>query len=100
MFMVQTVELTKCFIVLTNTAREAIKEHFTDEHAFFSLQSSFFVFLEKQSIEETSLSLTIYFDNRRNEKLSKKMNERVVILDCVFDIKNGLIAKSFRTKGK
>ncbi|MBB5148678.1 DEAD/DEAH box helicase [Ureibacillus thermosphaericus] len=98
--MVQTVELTKCFIVLTNTAREAIKEHFTDEHAFFSLQSSFFVFLEKQSIEETSLSLTIYFDNRRNEKLSKKMNERVVILDCVFDIKNGLIAKSFRTKGK
>ena len=54
--MVQTVELTKCFIVLTNTAREAIKEHFTDEHAFFSLQQSFFVYIEKQSIEETSLS--------------------------------------------
>lgn len=34
--MVQTVEAMKCFIVLTNTAREAIKEHFADEHAFFN----------------------------------------------------------------
>lgn len=98
--MEKTANITKCFIVLTNTAREAIKEHFTDEHAFFSLQSSFFVYLEKLSIEETSLSLTIYFDNERNKKLSKKLNERVAIIDCVFDIKNGLIAKSFRTKGK
>ena len=37
----ETLELIKCFIVLTNTAREAIKEHFTDEHAFFQLQSVF-----------------------------------------------------------
>ncbi|TQE88524.1 AAA domain-containing protein [Ureibacillus sp. FSL K6-8385] len=96
----ETFELIKCFIVLTNTAREAIKEHFTDEHAFFQLQQSFVVYLEKQSIEETGISLSIYFDNRKNEKLAKKMNERVVILDCVFDVKNGLIAKNFRTKGK
>lgn len=92
--------MTKCYIVLTNTAREAIKQHFTDEHAFFNYQSSYFVYLEKQSIEETSLTLTIYFDNVRNKKLSNKFNERVVILDCVFDLKNGLVAKNFRTKGK
>lgn len=98
--MVQTVDITKCFIVLTNTAREAIKEHFTDEHAFFNLQPSFFVYIEKLSVEETSLSLTIYFDYERNSKLAKKMHDRIVIMDCVFDIKNGLIAKSFRTKGK
>lgn len=98
--MIQTLATTKCFIVLTNTAREAIKEYFSDEHAFFNLQSSFLVYLEKQSIEETSLSLAIYFDNRQNEKLSQKMNGRIVILDCVFDRKNGLIAKNFRTKGK
>lgn len=98
--MVQIADITKCFIVLTNTAREAIKEHFTDEHAFFSLQNSFYVYLEKLSIEETSLSITIYFDYERNPKLSKKMNERIVIMDCIFDIKNGLVAKSFRTKGK
>jgi len=98
--MVQTVEAMKCFIVLTNTAREAIKEHFADEHAFFQLQSSFHVYLEKQSIEETSLSLAIYFDNEQNSNLAKKMNGRVVIIDCVFDSKNGLIAKNFRTKGK
>lgn len=98
--MTQMVEAVKCFIVLTNTAREAIKEHFVDEQAFFQLQSSFFVYLEKTSVEETSLSLTIYFDDERNEKLANKMKERVVILDCVFDSKNGLIAKNFRTKGK
>lgn len=100
MFLVQTLDITKCFIVLTNTAREAIKEHFTDEHAFFNLQPSFFVYIEKLSIEETSLSLTIYFDFERNSKLAKKMSDRIVIMDCVFDIKNGLIAKSFRTRGK
>lgn len=90
----------KCFIVLTNTAREAIKQHFQDEHAFFNLQKPFEVYLEKQSIEQTSISLTIYFDNKTNEKLAKKFGERVVIMDCVFDLKNGLVAKSFRTRGK
>lgn len=99
--MVQTlIETTKCFIVLTNTAREAIKQHFTDEQALFNLQSSFYVYLEKLSIEETSLNLTIYFDPKRNPKLAKKFGERVAIIDCVFDIKNGLIAKSFRLRGK
>lgn len=90
----------KCFIVLTNTAREAIKQHFQDEHAFFNLQKPFEVYLEKQSIEQTSISLTIYFDNKTNEKLAKKFGERVVIMDCAFDLKNGLVAKSFRTRGR
>lgn len=94
------VESMKCFIVLTNTAREAIKQHFQDEHEFFNLQPNFDVFIEKQSVEETSLSLTIYFDNVRNKKLAKKFDERVVIMDCIFDLKNGLVAKSFRTRGK
>lgn len=94
------IETTKCFIVLTNTARDAIKQHFTDEHAFFNLQPFFFVYLEKLSIEGTSLNLTIYFDPKRNMKLSNKIGERVVIIDCVFDLKNGLIAKSFRLRGK
>lgn len=98
--MAPTTEITKCFIVLTNTAREAIKEHFTDEHAFFNLQQNFYVYIEKLSIEDTSLSLTLYFDNKRNKKLAKKFDERVVILDCVFDLQNGLVAKSFRTRGK
>lgn len=96
----ETLETIKCFILLTNTAREAIKQHFQDEHAFFKMQHAFEVYLEKQSIEQTSINLTIYFDNKRNEKLSKKFVDRVVIMDCVFDLKNGLVAKSFRTRGK
>lgn len=96
----ETIETVKCFIVLTNTAREAIKQHFQDEHSFFKLQNPFEVYIEKQSVEQTQLSLTIYFDNQRNEKLKKKFDERVVIMDCAFDLKNGLVAKSFRTRGK
>lgn len=93
-------ESIKCFIVLTNTAREAIKQHFQDEHAFFKLQNTFDVYLEKQAIEQTSIALTIFFDNKQNKKLATKFDERVVIMDCAFDLKNGLVAKSFRTKGK
>ncbi len=94
-----TLESVKCFIVLTNTARQALKEHFQDEHAFFKLQNPFDVYIEKQSIEQTSISLTLYFDNKRNTNLNKKFGGRVVIMDCIFDLKNGLVAKSFRTRG-
>ncbi|TSI05270.1 AAA domain-containing protein [Lysinibacillus sp. BW-2-10] len=92
-------ETVKCFIVLTNTAREAMKQHFQDEHAFFKLQNPFTVYIEKLSIEQTSISLTLYFDNKRNANLAKKFGGRVVIMDCAFDLKNGLVAKSFRTRG-
>nr|WP_106778994.1 AAA domain-containing protein [Lysinibacillus timonensis] len=91
-------DIVKCFVVLTNTAREAIKEHFQDEHAFFKMQQSFLVYIEKQSIEQSSISLSIFFDNKRNNILNKKFGGRVIIIDCVFDLKNGLVAKSFRTK--
>ncbi|CAM5223926.1 Superfamily I DNA and/or RNA helicase OS=Ureibacillus acetophenoni OX=614649 GN=SAMN05877842_103126 PE=4 SV=1 [Ureibacillus acetophenoni] len=92
------VDTVKCFIVLTNTAREAIKKHFQDEHAFFKLQQSFLVYIEKQTLDQSSISLSIYFDQKRNNILSKKYAGRVVIMDCIFDLKNGLVAKSFRTR--
>lgn len=91
---------TRCHILLTNTAREAMKEHVLDEHAFFNLQQYFIVAIEKVSVDEEQTHLTIYFDNEKNVKLKNKFEERVVIMDCVFDRKNGLVAKSFRTRGK
>lgn len=91
---------TRCHILLTNTAREAMKEHVPDEHAFFNLQQYFIVAIEKVSVEDEQLHVTIYFDNNKNLKLKNKFDERVVIMDCVFDKKNGLVAKSFRTRGK
>lgn len=102
MFMVQKVaiETVRCHILLTNTAREAIQQHVQDEQAFFRLQKNFIVYIEKLAIEQTQLALTLYFDNEKNRALKNKFQERVVIMDCVFDLKNGLVAKSFRTRGK
>ncbi|MER1958344.1 MAG: AAA domain-containing protein [Solibacillus sp.] len=91
---------TRCHILLTNTAREAMKEHVSDEHAFFNLQQYFIVAIEKVSVEDEQFHVTLYFDNEKNLKLKNKFDERVVIMDCVFDKKNGLVAKSFRTRGK
>lgn len=93
-------EQMRCHILLTNTAREAMKEHVPDEHAFFNLQQYFNVAIEKVSVEDEQIHLTIYFDNEKNIKLKTKFNERIVIMDCVFDVKNGLVAKSFRSRGK
>ncbi|WPK11071.1 AAA domain-containing protein [Lysinibacillus louembei] len=94
------VETVRCHILLTNTAREAIQQHVQDEQAFFRLQKNFIVYIEKLAIEQTQLALTLYFDNEKNRVLKEKFQERVVIMDCVFDLKNGLVAKSFRTRGK
>lgn len=66
----------------------------------FSFAKNFIVYIEKLAIEQTQLALTLYFDNEKNRALKDKFQERVVIMDCVFDLKNGLVAKSFRTRGK
>ena len=89
----------RCHIVLTNSARDAIKQHFHDEHALFNLQQAFTVYIEKESIENQQIHLTLFFDPKTNEKLANKFPERVVIMDCLFDLKSGLVAKSFRTRG-
>ena len=92
-------EKLRLHIVLTNTAREALKQHVHDEHAFFNLQKAFVVFVEKLETDGTQLSLTLYFDPKVNKGLAKKFPERVCIMDCLFDLKSGLVAKSFRTRG-
>lgn len=92
-------EKMRLHIVLTNTAREALKQHVPDEHAFFNLQKAFVVFVEKLETDGTQLSLTLYFDPVVNKGLAKKFPERVCIMDCLFDLKSGLVAKSFRTRG-
>lgn len=92
-------EKMRLHIVLTNTAREALKQHVPDEHAFFNLQKAFVVFVEKLETDGTQLSLTLYFDPVVNKGLAKKFPGRVCIMDCLFDLKSGLVAKSFRTRG-
>ena len=87
-------------IVLTNTAREAIKEHAVDEQAFFKQQKAFIVYIEKLELVDGQISCTLYFDGEKNKGLAKKFPDRICIMDCLFDPKSGLVAKSFRTRGK
>ena len=94
------VEKLKLHIVLTNTARDAIKQHVPDEHAFFNLQKAFVVFIEKLEHDGQQLHCTLYFDGEKNKGLVKQFPDRIVIMDCLFDAKSGLVAKSFRTRGK
>ena len=63
------VEKLKLHIVLTNTARDAIKQHVPDEHAFFSLQKAFVVFVEKLEHDGQQLHITLYFDGEKNKGL-------------------------------
>ena len=93
------IQQVRCHIVLTNSARDAIKQHFHDEHALFNCQPAFTVYIEKESIENQQLHITLYFDPATNEKLATKFPDKVVIMDCLFDLKSGLVAKSFRTRG-
>lgn len=94
------VEKLKLHIVLTNTARDAIKQHVPDEHALFSLQKAFVVFMEKLEHDGQQLHMTLYFDGDKNKGLQKQFPDRIVVMDCLFDAKSGLVAKSFRTRGK
>lgn len=87
-------------IVLTNTAREAIKEHTVDEQTFFKQQKAFIVYIEKLELVDGQISCTLYFDGEKNKGLAKKFPDRICIMDCLFDPKSGLVAKSFRTRGK
>ncbi len=92
-------EKLRLYIVLTNTARDAIKQHVQDEHAFFNLQKAFVVFIEKLEQVGEQVALTLFFDPEINKGLAKKFPGRVCIMDCLYDDKNGLVAKSFRTRG-
>ena len=87
-------------IVLTNTAREAILEHAADEQAFFKQQKAFVVYVEKVELVDDKIACTLYFDGEKNKALAKQFPGRIVIMDCLFDGKSGLVAKSFRTRGK
>lgn len=90
----------RIYIVLTNTAREAILEHAVDEQAFFKQQKAFVVYVEKVELLDNQIACTLYFDGEKNQALKKQFPGRVVIMDCLFDTKSGLVAKSFRTRGK
>lgn len=89
-------EKQRCNLILTNKAKEAVEECSANEHAFFALQRSFTVYIEKRkakTVGETFLS--IYFNAEDNEKLSDFLAEKTVIMDCLLKVE-GLLATNIR----
>lgn len=93
------VKTMRCNLMITNKARKAIQEWSTDEHAFFNIQSSFEVHIEKRPVNNHgNTSLSIYFDNVTNVKLAEKVDSRVVVMECVLQ-KDGLLATGLYARG-
>lgn len=93
------VKTLRCNLMITNKARKGIQEWSTDEHAFFNIQSSFEVHIEKRPVNNHgNTSLSIYFDNVANNKLTEKMDNRVVVMECILQ-KDGLLATGLYVRG-
>ncbi|MFJ7826034.1 AAA domain-containing protein [Psychrobacillus sp. NPDC096623] len=93
------VKTMRCNLMITNKARKGIQEWSTDEHAFFNIQSSFEVHIEKRPVNNHgNTSLSVYFDNVTNDKLAEKVNSRVVVMECILQ-KDGLLATGLYVRG-
>ena len=89
-------EKQRCNLILTNKAKEAVEECSANEHAFFALQKTLTVYIEKRkakTIGETFLS--IYFNAEHNEKLDSILAGKTAIMDCVLKVE-GLLATNIR----
>ncbi len=89
-------EKQRCNLILTNKAKEAVEECSANEHAFFALQKTVTVYIEKRkakTIGETFLS--IYFNAEHNEKLDSVLAGKTAIMDCVLKVE-GLLATNIR----
>ncbi|MFJ7668627.1 AAA domain-containing protein [Lysinibacillus sp. NPDC097195] len=89
-------EKQRCNLILTNKAKEAVEECSANEHAFFALQKTITVYIEKRkakTIGETFLS--IYFNAEHNEKLESVLAGKTAIMDCVLKVE-GLLATNIR----
>ncbi|MFJ7969755.1 DEAD/DEAH box helicase [Psychrobacillus sp. NPDC096389] len=89
----------RCNLMVTNKARSGIKEWAVDEHAFFRMQHSFKVHIEKRPMNaHGNTSVSLYFDNDSNEALAGKLEGRVGVMECVLQ-NDGLLATNFYVRG-
>ncbi|MBK3496948.1 AAA family ATPase [Viridibacillus sp. YIM B01967] len=93
---VAKIETVRTNLIMTNKAREGILAWSKDEHAFFHLQKSFLVHIERMSNSaQGETAITIYFDNEANTTLAKKLDSRVAVMNCIVKYE-GLLATNFR----
>ena len=90
----------KCELTITTSARNGIEKIVPSERAFFAMQKSFVVHIEKRPESyHGSQSFTFFFDPEANNKLSDRLEGRVAVMECV--VKNdGFLATGFHVRGK
>src|SRR4051812_42278461 len=94
------IEPSRCNLIVTNNARKGILEWSTDEHAFFKMQESFAIYMEKRPVNSHgNTSLSLYFDNEMNKILSDKLNGKVAVMECVLQ-NDGFLATGFHVRGE
>ncbi|CAM3181167.1 AAA domain-containing protein [Filibacter tadaridae] len=90
----------RCGLGITDNARKGITKVAKDEHAFFSMQEAFDVHIEKRSNNrQGNMSFSLYFDNGTNEILAKCLNNRVAVMECVYQ-NDGFLATGFQLRGR
>ncbi|REB10138.1 hypothetical protein DVB69_04860 [Sporosarcina sp. BI001-red] len=93
-------ETVKCELTMTTSARNGIEKITKDEHAFFAMQKSFYVHIEKRpENQQGSQAFSFFFDPEENVKLKDLLDGRVPVLECI--VKNdGFLATGFHVRGK
>lgn len=92
-------EAMRCNLIITNKARKGILEWSKDEHAFFKIEESFHIYIEKRPVNSHgNISLSLYFDNETNERLTEKLTGKVAVMECVLQ-NDGLLATGFYIRG-
>jgi len=90
----------RCGLEITANARKELMKWSTDEHAFFSMQIAFDVHIEKRpNNRQGNMSFSFFFDNCSNEALSKRLNDRVAVMECVYQ-NDGFLATGFHVRGR
>lgn len=93
-------EAIPCSLEVTASARKGIMKWAKNEHAFFSMQEAFQVYIEKQPTNRHgNMSFSIFFDNITNDVLSKRINDRVAVMECVYK-NDGFLATGFQVRGR
>ncbi|MBD8068731.1 AAA domain-containing protein [Bacillus sp. PS06] len=87
----------RCPLALTNKAKDKMRELGMAEDSFFSLETSFHIFIEKYpETADRPLSVALFIDPKKNA-LTAKVNDLVFVLHCVVE-KDRLVATNVTTR--
>lgn len=93
-------KVLQCGLGVTDNARKGIRKYAKDEYAFFSAQDAFAVHIEKRPVnKQGNMSFSFFFDNAKNERLSKTLDNRIAVMECIYQ-HDGFLATGFHVRGR